>query len=390
MSSILHESFWSEDRRLQLKSVLSTFHKNSRTSPESITRYIIDQFPVEYHLTSTSCRRFVTGKQSNMGRREHLSALLFYSLDQSKPWFTQNNKNNQYKDQIKILTDLKKYYLQTEGLSQPNGKSAALPLPGPEVLQYLKLMLMVYLEINEQQLTDATKNFLSTNEKYLRRTSKDRVENHFVCYRYSSLPGYIAKSFTYIRGANDFLPLSTFKNFLPDLQGGSPRESKGIVLPFSKMTCFIGRIDGSAGAKLMVFDAPSRELKYYQGLVLTMDRDNRPIVSRIIMKRVPLLKDPNLLAHEELKAGIFEETSPEVQDSDIPNLAELLSNSVSSKLRSNFSYGDRPATLTDVVSILENAMLKEGSPKIFDGESIANAHLILQPIGNSALKPKTE
>ena len=177
------------------------------------------------------------------------------------------------------------------------------------------------------------------------RKSKNRSERHFLCYRYHSDPGKIAKSFLALEGPAPAVPgICCFTNFYK-ATADAVRCSNGIVLPMRNATYLVGEVDRGAGLKVIVVRDLSTGRARYEGLVLSLDDDLNVVASRIVL--VPT----KLKRHHHAGIGVREEADLAAEIKDIRN---LLRNRVDFKLsESVFFDGVRMSQQAMVVKIEE-------------------------------------
>lgn len=228
----------------------------------------------------------------------------------------------------------------------------------------------------------------------LRHDDRSHVRQAYVCYRYSSKPGWVVKSFVSIE--QDILgsPFSIFEHWYQDVDGVG-RSTRGHVLPMRRATYLIGSIDNGEAMKIIALhSSASPRIK---GLMLSISAKFDPLVARVVLYRC------NYNNHNDAAIGTFSENNLDgnlradlVTSNNIPaEMARLrsdLSNEVSYSIPAHVrDLHDRYVDRESFISIVHQSLnlhtdrpaLKlrtENSEKPFN--PFADGHLLF----NSALR----
>lgn len=259
------------------------------------------------------------------------------------------------KDLQTLINDCKQVWSLT-----PKQDSPALHTPPPHIDTALSF-ISEHLKINTRSfLTIAQAIFKDWDPKHLETPR----EEHFLCYRYDTTPGRIAKSFTSVFSPTPDAPLCRFKNFYCD-DRKRKRTVEGIIIPTKTTLYFLGTIHNQQALKLMAFPHRNQADDIYNGLLLTHAESH--LAARIVMVRTDITKDADAGIGIHSAADLRKEISPHQRD---------LKNFINFKADKKFRYRGQVVSQTEMVSIVDKHLKDEhGNPLLTyeDGQSFPPA-----------------
>jgi hypothetical protein len=141
-----------------------------------------------------------------------------------------------------------------------------------------------YLSIGVEELI-GTRRYFEPYDRVMLESGREVEQAQFICYRYSSSPGYIVKSFTVVRPPGEDAPVGTFSNFYNDRDGNPTSRTTGVILSFHRAIYLIGEIDNGAALKIVAFPKLSGVSNTITGLLLTQRRNGKHASGRMVFKR---------------------------------------------------------------------------------------------------------
>lgn len=303
MSAELHDSFWKAEGRKELLIQASVaIRAKLLLSEEELNDFFRAlNIPDDMRPQARTMRRLHSGQQTSLRQLRQLSGwlagLLGYLRDPA-------HRKQISESVLGQLDRLASEYLEILG-ARPEEMYAATPREPPTQQEWstLSFLLQRYLHVNEASLSAVRACFFDNAPE-----PEGRDEVHFNMYRYHSIPGHIAKSFTAILGPSVNSPVCTFANFFrEDASESNPRRTSGVVLPMGNFINIIAEMDRGQGLAVMCIRKPIRPKNWYSGLLLSYDDYHTPIASRFVMSRT------DGRAHDPERIGVFKETLLETE-----------------------------------------------------------------------------
>jgi hypothetical protein len=263
---------WSNpENRRRLHEFLSAFIKRFDFTPETIIEALKEiEKNSDLRPTSRALRNFITGSTIKPSKTAGLDTLTCWLASYVETHDCQELLEHSAFAAIKKIA-------QTIEISRAPAQKTALSSPD---LSTVVALVASLLRADPADFARLEKKIFRPNDE---RPEKKRFERHFVCYRYHSTPGYIAKSFLVIVGKSPEAPgVCRFSYFSKGTSGGQ-KESAGIILPFQNSTYFLGHSGDGEGLKIIAIRGFSTNKPIQEGLTLTFDDDSSAIASRIAL-----------------------------------------------------------------------------------------------------------
>lgn len=325
------------------------------------------------------------------GHRPSTSSLTFWLNNEvDEPGFRQHERNSA------VLLAIEALY-QRENLSIPKAYSELLSTHAADLAEQLKDLRETSTDTEVEQeapveVPDETdiEAFIRLLSQFLGISPTDssreagvyvpmsgeepfhlqdtEYQQAFLCYRFSSEAGKVAKSFTVVMTPSTTSPFCYFHNYFKDEDYTEPRQVVGAVLPLAQATYFVGRVGEDQGLKVIAFRKSDGRLRErHLGLVMTFDGNSEIVVSRFLM--VPT----EIPHHKDADIGLrtVDQLKHEVQDGEA--VLDAIRNRVEFVPEAQIQLDGGVLTVDQMVLEIANALQSEtGAPRFTMGGEAFN------------------
>jgi len=303
-------AFWKQpERRRQLRDLVDAYEaeKHDAASAISLRGFEVARIDEAHRPALSSLGRWARSENraAPLQQRERLSAVLLALVAL-------------FKDEVEggvperfagLIKDHAASLRDALGELRIVGEAESEPVPEPslgteggseDTLQLFSSLLCQILGITPELSSREAEAFVLPPEGAAFHEQDVEYRQAFLCYRFASDAGRMAKSYTVVFAPTRQSPIAYFHNYYLDGEDAEPRKAVGAVLPFRNATYFIGRLGNNLGLKVMAFRRyDDRHRDSHVGLTMTFDRKGRVITSRIAMVRC------DHADHKSASIGIF-------------------------------------------------------------------------------------
>ncbi|MEM8649698.1 MAG: hypothetical protein AAGF54_04145, partial [Pseudomonadota bacterium] len=242
----IFDHFWSPDRILRFRENLPAAVDHLSLSPEEVPNFISNWIKPEFRRdlvpSESTCRRAIKSQKSV--RKVTLSGLL---VGLSRGLMIREDKVQQ-NDKLQDFVGL--YYQFTK---ECGNESYGEPTSSHDLSEFTSVERMQDdFEVGFSLLgaifgcdTDRLEEVES-----LIFSETDGPEKYFDCYRFSSAPKIVKKSFMVFHRPSSHYPFVRFANFIE--HRGRTRIARGLVIPFRTQLALVGHSDNGKGLKTVI------------------------------------------------------------------------------------------------------------------------------------------
>lgn len=130
-------------------------------------------------------------------------------------------------------------------------------------------------------------DFLRLNERIFQQAHAILNRRNYYCYREHSTAGFLVKSHLRLEKQNNTPDsMCTFVTRVRD-EGGTIRESGGLVLPLRRTVYLVGQVDHGAAMETLAIPNLESSKSFYIGMIMSVDEDLNPIATPCVLVPTP-------------------------------------------------------------------------------------------------------
>ncbi len=344
----MNDLFWTGPNAAEdMRAFIELCFVGLKITPEAMVDRLKEELPGGMEIpTSRMLRNFIGKKTKDPNRTQALTNLVLWLLRH-----------------VKSLPDCKfktsEIFTKVERLAPAVDAVAAQRLgttPTAEGLDAAIQLVAELMRVSPSGLADLPNRIFRPEDEDVERR---RHERHFLCYRYHSAPGYIAKSFLAVIGNSADVPgVCRFVNVFRD-QSGVQRMSEGMILPMVHGLYFLGQAGGGDALKIIAMRVFAKAKPFQDGLMISYDDDSGIVCSRIVLVATQVKNSA------DVGIGVFPEGE---LAAEIAAFRPRLKNRIHFTLSEDLMFSGKPIDQGEMVAKVSEAFKGEdGKAKLTDG-----------------------